>query len=604
MSNLTEWFSGQLFDSLGWALLHSLWQGALIALIYSMVMAMMRRHKAQARYLVSLIALLAIPVAFTVSFIYLNANASDLAKTGVSAVQQRSFPFAFLLNDVTHSTFWTDISWNSVTALFRDYVSRNLPLINLIWLTGLLFFGVRFTGGMVYAKRIKHYKGKELGTEWQDRLVTLTRAVRLSRPVRMMESAMVKIPVVIGHFKPVILLPLGILAQLPPEQIHAIITHELAHIYRRDYLVNMAQAVIEAFFFFHPAVWWISGNIRTEREYICDDITLAAGHHPLTYSKALARVEEWQWEAPSMATALGRNKYQLLSRIRRIMDPSSKKSTISGGLIMLLVSIGVIAVTTTAAIAVDQHHNQQQMVDKKIKETAAALPTAQIAGIIPFLNMKSAGGPEADFANPEPLSLIPDTSKTDDKKKQEEVVRQLKEAHHAMQEAEKKMQEAQRQQYEAQHQLREAYREQYRIQMNQHREAMREYEERIRESVREYQKQLQELYPADSFRRWMPYMSLPPLPDDLRELYKLNWHGDWYEVPDTSCHNYFYQYDPVPFPGITGIPEIPDIMETWEMPDIPAFFYYAIPDLPELEENLKRLKDGELFFHPNVDRIR
>lgn len=629
MSNWTEWFSGHLFDSLGWALLHSLWQGAVIALIYSMAMAMLRRHKPQVRYLVSLIALLAIPVAFTVTLIYMNSNISNLAQSVVSPAPQRSFPLAILLRDVVHVTSLTEISWNTIPSLFRDFVSRNLPLINMIWLTGLLFFGVRFLGGMVYAQRLRHYKGRQVGTAWQARLITLSRTVRLTRTVHMMESGLVKIPVVIGHFKPMILLPLGILTQLPPDQIQAIITHELAHIYRRDYLVNMIQALIEALFFFHPAVWWISGNIRTEREYICDDITLAAGHHPLTYSKALARVEEWHWETPSMATALARSKYQLLSRIKRIVDPSMKQSTISGGIVMLLVLIGVIAMTTTAAISVDQHHSKQQMLNKKVKEIAADLPVAQIAGIIPFLQMEPVKTIEIALSNPEALVIIPDTSKADVQKKQEEALRQYEEARKAMQEAESKLQEAQRQQYEAQHQLREAYREQYRIQMKQYRETMREYEERIRESVREYQKKLQELYPADSFGRWIPYMSFPDdhfltLPDDLRELYNLQWHEGWYKGLDTSYHNYFYQYDSVPFPEIiigdlpaiykgyyygeipriAGIPEIPDIMETWELPDIPALSYYTLPDLPDLEENLKWLENGDLFLNTNRYKIR
>ena len=104
--------------------------------------------------------------------------------------------------------------------------------------------------------------------------------MRISRPVRLLESAIAEVPVVIGYLKPVILIPAGLLANLPVDQVEAILLHELAHIRRADYLVNLLQTMVESLLFYHPAVWWISHVIRTEREHCCDDFVLARDTDP------------------------------------------------------------------------------------------------------------------------------------------------------------------------------------------------------------------------------------------------------------------------------------------------------------------------------------
>ena len=110
---------------------------------------------------------------------------------------------------------------------------------------------------------------------WQERLDRLARALRLSRPVALLESCLAEVPVVIGYVRPVILMPVGLLAGLPAGQVESILLHELAHIRRHDYLVNLLQTSVEGLLFYHPAVWWISGVIRAERENCCDDLVVA-----------------------------------------------------------------------------------------------------------------------------------------------------------------------------------------------------------------------------------------------------------------------------------------------------------------------------------------
>lgn len=131
------------------------------------------------------------------------------------------------------------------------------------------------------------------------------------------------IPMVIGHLKLVVLLPIGLLFGLPPAQVEALLIHELAHIQRRDYLVNLLLSVLEMLFFFHPAIWWMGAVVRLERECCCDATTVRFSGDFLSYAKALGALPRWQASTPGMAmAATGRHK-ELLFRIRRILLPQS-----------------------------------------------------------------------------------------------------------------------------------------------------------------------------------------------------------------------------------------------------------------------------------------
>ncbi len=143
--------------------------------------------------------------------------------------------------------------------------------------------------------------------------------MRVSRPVALLESCRVDVPVVIGYFRPVILAPVAVLAGMPAGQVEAILLHELAHIRRRDYLVNLLQAVVESLLFYHPAVWWISSVVRAERENCCDDLVLAARGNAAEYAAALTALEEARWAGEPALAATGGN---LMRRIHRILGRS------------------------------------------------------------------------------------------------------------------------------------------------------------------------------------------------------------------------------------------------------------------------------------------
>jgi uncharacterized protein (TIGR03435 family) len=135
--------------------------------------------------------------------------------------------------------------------------------------------------------------------------------------VRLLASALVDAPTVAGWLRPVVLAPVGVLTGLPAGQLEALLLHELAHIRRQDYLVNILQSVAEALLFYHPAVWWVSGHIRTERELCCDDVVVAVFGDPLTYARALAQLESWR--PAHLSAAVAANGGSLADRIARLL---------------------------------------------------------------------------------------------------------------------------------------------------------------------------------------------------------------------------------------------------------------------------------------------
>jgi GWxTD domain-containing protein len=179
---------------------------------------------------------------------------------------------------------------------------------------------------------------------WPQRLQHLSALLRVSRPVALLETCLADVPVVIGYLRPVILVPVGLLAGMPAAQVEAILLHELAHIRRRDYLVNLLQMVVEGFLFYHPAIWWISGVIRAERENCCDDLVVAASGDAQEYAAALAALEQTRWAADQ--AALAATGGSLVKRIRRLLyqpEGLAWAPLLSAGILTIVVAGALVA---------------------------------------------------------------------------------------------------------------------------------------------------------------------------------------------------------------------------------------------------------------------
>jgi HEAT repeat protein len=200
-------------------------------------------------------------------------------------------------------------------------------------------------GGWLYTQRLKSHKTCLLDDKWWQTLRRLCGQLRVKRPVRLLESALVKVPMVIGWLRPVILLPAGALTGLTTRQLEAIIAHELAHIRRHDYLVNLLQALIETLLFYHPAVWWVSRQIRREREHCCDDLAVAVCGDAFTYARALLEMERLRAGGPQLALAA--NGGSLMNRIQRLVGAQPQHTNRFAGLFA-----GIIALTTVVSLGV------------------------------------------------------------------------------------------------------------------------------------------------------------------------------------------------------------------------------------------------------------
>ncbi|WP_373552137.1 M56 family metallopeptidase [Haliscomenobacter sp.] len=333
-------YTDALIYATGWTVVHSLWQALTIALILSIVLISTPRRLAHWRYSCAGIALLLVLVAggatfyhyFQKSMLQVDLGLITLAQFGGS---ETPTPESFL-------QYWQ--------GRFTDYFNQQLPLIVTVWLCGLTFFMLRMLGGLAYIRQLRYQGIRPVQEEWEEMLRELAQKLKIKRPVAILESLRIQSPVVIGHFKPLILVPVGLLAGLSIDQVEAILAHELAHVYRRDYLLNLLQTLIEALFYFNPGVWWISSCIRIEREHCCDDIAVALCQNNLEYAKALVCIKEMkQGFTPQLAMAALRKKKLLLTRIQRILQQPvntsdmSEKIMVTGMLALMLVCMNLKA---------------------------------------------------------------------------------------------------------------------------------------------------------------------------------------------------------------------------------------------------------------------
>ncbi len=335
-------------EAIGWTLLHSLWQGTLIAFLLGILLAVMHRRSAQARYVVSMAALLTLLAAAAATFCTLYF-AGGHAPAGLSQPPMQPMVLQAPLpgGAVAPSALPSNLTFSGAVT---HYVGQHSPLIVLVWMTGILVLMLRFAGGLAYVHRLKRHQTAAIPDHWQLKASILGRKIGLRRSVRVLESALVKVPVAIGYLKPVILLPAGTFIGLPPQQLEAVLAHEMAHILRNDYWANLLQSLVEILFFYHPALWWMSGLVRREREHCCDDIAVRTCGDSLTFVQALARLETIQ-SAPRLALAANGGKGSLLSRVQRLLQPAPQKPTFSEGFVMSGILFACLLAVSSGAFA-------------------------------------------------------------------------------------------------------------------------------------------------------------------------------------------------------------------------------------------------------------
>jgi uncharacterized protein (TIGR03435 family) len=319
---------------LGMTLLHFLWQGAIIGAIYAVARRWAAfRLNANGRYFLACAALTAMTLAPMVTWIQLRGRTPESVATTFAAPLstariEPARPISLSLPADTD---------RAVTGPFLFWVVA-------FWLTGATAFSLRLLGGWILAERLRSRMVRPAPAEWRQTLERLRARISVSRPVRLLVSGRVQAPATVGWLRPIVLVPLGALAGLPAAQMEALLLHELAHIRRHDYLVHIWQSAVEAVFFYHPAVWWISGHMRAERELCCDDIAVSVTGDAVLYARALAEFDSARWIQPTLMAANGGS---LAGRIARLLGQPSPSRRPSCGpetvATLILLAIGACA---------------------------------------------------------------------------------------------------------------------------------------------------------------------------------------------------------------------------------------------------------------------
>jgi TonB family protein len=329
MQGLIQLSGHPLVHALGWTLLHFLWQGTAVALVLGCVLGLLGGQSSQARYGAACLALglmVALPVA---TFAHVASDELKARETMLGA--------GMVLDAGIVLQVGVDEPVPPWPARIGAALDHAVPWVLLAWLAGVMVFAGRLNFGLLVARRLKSAGTEAPPAALQQLFNELRIRLGVERAVRLLHSAQVQVPTVIGWLRPVVLLPVSCLTGLSPEQIKAVLCHELAHVRRHDYLVSVVQSVIETVLFYHPAVWWVSKQVRRERECCCDQLAVGVGGNVLAYARALSYLEENRASFPEFV--LGANGGVLKMRIKRLLRG---KPDVEGSPVAALVALAMI----------------------------------------------------------------------------------------------------------------------------------------------------------------------------------------------------------------------------------------------------------------------
>ena len=318
--------------AIGKTIIHSIWIGLMILALLRLAQAYVPVRLSGLRYSMAVSALLLLFISIIASFLMLYEPLS----MQVSLSSPRAFPL------VSGKLF---LRSNGESIMNTNLI---FSLCGYIYFAGAMFMLLRSVASLAYVRRLQS-SGIQPGPEWQERFLQISLSLGIRRPVNFLESALAKGPMLVGYLKPAVIVPAGMITLLPVSQVETILMHELYHLKRRDYLVNIMQLFIEGILFYHPVVWIISGFIRSEREHCCDDRVLLATDNPENYAKALIHVAEQQQFTRLAPGAVGSRKHHFHSRIKRILNYHTMKTNMRDKVLSLTLLAGSIILLLTVS---------------------------------------------------------------------------------------------------------------------------------------------------------------------------------------------------------------------------------------------------------------
>ncbi len=415
-------------ERLGWSLVHSLWQLAAIALVAALLHRCLRHRSARVRYFLA-VAMLALmfaapiatwclvsidPVSLASSSVHDETGVTSNDGTGVVprlvTTEADSLTTANSLNSQSAEPSGETLklaarefvvgnpskeaagnrtaardnpasvssNWRRVAERISQILKPRLPIFVGIWFLGVLICSIRPIWSLWIQWQLRRAGLSPVPDSVQSALNSLAQKMRLTRVVRVAQSTLVKVPMVVGYLRPMILLPASVLTGLTPLQLEAVLAHELAHVRRHDWLINAIQVMAETLLFYHPAVWWLSKRIRHERELCCDDIALGLDVDKAVYARTLLTLEELRQKSftPALAVTGG----DLASRVRRLLPASNAEPQFGPGAIVGLISIVVSVTILATSLAAS---NQPQQPKAVTVATVPAVPDEPKPAIAP-----------------------------------------------------------------------------------------------------------------------------------------------------------------------------------------------------------------------------
>jgi beta-lactamase regulating signal transducer with metallopeptidase domain len=367
-----------MIDAGAWTLVHFLWQGTLVWLLVSVQLRFLRQ--ARTRYLVACVAMLlmlALPLA---TFILLADGVSPVTQTGGFASSS-----TFLVRGVTAAAA-SQTAW--------------MPLVVWLWASGVALFSLRNAGGLALAYLWRRRALIAVPFECHEAARRLAARLCLRRTVRLRGTSGGIAPSVVGWMKPVIVVPAAALG-LPFEQVEALLAHELAHIRRHDFLVNLLQNAVETLLFYHPAVWWLGRRIREERENCCDDLAVAVCGDRVIYARALSSLAELRDCAPDFAMAASGGS--LVRRIARLLGKSQPATHASSVWLVAVIAVcGAAALAGAILMAEEGGTNPQTVFTEPLVSTPAGSTGQQQVALLAQAQAQPQQPPAAPAASSTP----------------------------------------------------------------------------------------------------------------------------------------------------------------------------------------------------------
>lgn len=297
-----------LLKALGWSLFNSLWQMALLWLFYRILLSVLRTASAHARHGLAFLFLGIGVVSSTFTFFYQIIFSED-PSASVSWPDR-----IFEVGGFPGASFWQT---------GREFIDQVLPYCSFVYLLVLTFLFIRYCNQYFQSRQLKSQGLSRIQPELRVFVAETSRLMGIGKEVQVWLSSFIEGPVTLGFLKPVILIPVAMTSHLSPQQVEAILLHELAHVKRNDYLMHLGVTILEVLFFFNPFTRWLIRDIQREREHRCDDLVMQFRYDPHTYISALLSLATTkvgrQGSRQLALAATGGNDQILLKRVRRIL---------------------------------------------------------------------------------------------------------------------------------------------------------------------------------------------------------------------------------------------------------------------------------------------